>query len=83
MGLFDLAREKIKRYRNVSDAEIIEDTIYKWFDFYTIFIKYISGDGSVTRKEMNELFQQLFSEHAQGNKDIFYEFGGIIGMYAV
>lgn len=83
LGLFDLAKEKIKRYRNVSDAEITEDTIYKWFDFYTIFIKYINGDGSVTREEMNELFLKIFSEHAKGNKKVFFEYGGIIGMYDV
>lgn len=84
MGLFELAKKKIQKYKKLKSVTTIDDEIiYDFYKFYLIFVDYSLGIGTISKERLNDLFLKIFSEHQKGNRTIFFEYGGLIGIYEV
>ena len=84
MGFFELAKKKIQKYKKLKSVTTIDDEIiYDFYKFYLIFVDYSLGIGTISKERLNELFLKIFSEHQKGNRTIFFEYGGLIGIYEV
>ena len=83
LGKFELAKRKIERYANVKNRTIEQGTGYDFYQFYLIVIEYLLGMGTNAKEDINNMFLEVFSEHRKGSREMFFAYGGMVGIYDV